>query len=151
MTMHVAILEGVKYRNIDGELVGVVGDSWVLRPEPVSVTCHSIKGVKEESKSEIMAALCQDVEGKLVARAARLALIAEEVGYVDVILAIEKYLRDAIEPWFWMGLLVGMGFCMRVNGVALLLNKDHWILVQMSGLEFTIESTRMAGGGEGGL
>ncbi|KAI3452133.1 hypothetical protein Pfo_008798 [Paulownia fortunei] len=110
----ISVLEDFKYNSIDGELVGVVGDSWVLKSDPVSVTWHSIKGVQEESYSEIIEALIKDVEaldssaistsssyfyGKLIARAARLALIAEEVCYPDVIPAIRKFLKDTIEPW----------------------------------------------------
>ncbi|KAL3526677.1 hypothetical protein ACH5RR_011333 [Cinchona calisaya] len=108
------VLDNFKYKSIDGELVGVVGDSWVLKSDPVSVTWHSIKGVKEESQEEIVNALVKDVQalsitpisttssyfyGKLIARAARLALIAEEVCYLGVIPAIRKFLKDTIEPW----------------------------------------------------
>ncbi|WCJ25426.1 glycosyl hydrolase family 81 protein [Euphorbia peplus] len=121
---NVEILDGFKYKSIDGDLVGVVGDSWMLKSDPVSVTWHSIKGVKEDSCAEIVSALCKDVEGlnssaittsssyfygKLVARAARLALIAEEVGYLDVIPTIRKYLKDTIEPWL-NGSFNGNGF-----------------------------------------
>ncbi|XP_057491532.1 glucan endo-1,3-beta-D-glucosidase ARB_01444-like [Actinidia eriantha] len=110
----ITVLEDLKYKSIDGELVGVVGDSWVLKSDPVSVTWHSIRGVKEESYPEIIYALCKDVEalnpatisttssyffGKLIARAARLALIAEELCYIDVIPVIRKFLKDTIEPW----------------------------------------------------
>ncbi|XP_009605803.1 glucan endo-1,3-beta-D-glucosidase-like [Nicotiana tomentosiformis] len=110
----VIILEDFKYNSIDGELVGVVGDTWLLKSDPISVTWHSIKGVKEESCSEIIDALNIDVAdlnsmlistsssyfyGKLIARAARLALIAEEVCYHDVIPMIRKFLKDTIEPW----------------------------------------------------
>lgn len=120
----VTVLGDFKYKSIDGELVGVVGDSWVLKPDPVSVTWHSIKGVKDESHAEIISALCKDVEalnttpiattssyfyGKLVARAARFALIAEEVCFLDVIPAIKKFLKDAIEPWL-NGTFNGNGF-----------------------------------------
>ncbi|KAK4367667.1 hypothetical protein RND71_011459 [Anisodus tanguticus] len=108
------ILDRFKYNSIDGELVGVVGDSWILRSDPVSVTWHSIKGVKEEACFEIIDALNKDVAsldskgisttssyfyGKLIARAARLALIAEEVCYLDVIPTIRKFLKDTVEPW----------------------------------------------------
>ncbi|KAE8673138.1 unconventional myosin-XVIIIa-like [Hibiscus syriacus] len=118
------VLENFKYRGIDGELVGVVGDSWVLKAHQVSVTWHSIKGVKEESYVEIVTALAKDVEaldssaitetssyfcGKSIARAARLALIAEEVGYLDVIPAIRKFLKDTIGPWL-DGTFNGNGF-----------------------------------------
>lgn len=110
----ITILEDFKYKSVDGELVGVVGDSWVLKTDPVSVTWHSIKGIKEESHGEIINALLKDVEtlnsttiettssyfyGKLVARAARFALIAEEMCFPDVIPAIKKFLKDSIEPW----------------------------------------------------
>nr|GEV46914.1 probable endo-1,3(4)-beta-glucanase [Tanacetum cinerariifolium] len=110
----VSKVDGFKYDSIDGELVGVVGDSWVLKTDPVSITWHSIKGVREEAYPQIVKALMQDVKGlnvsaietnssyffgKLVARAARLALIAEEVGYPDVIPKIKKYLKGTIEPW----------------------------------------------------
>ncbi|KAJ0551265.1 putative glucan endo-1,3-beta-D-glucosidase [Helianthus annuus] len=37
--------------------------------------------------------------GKLVARAARFALIAEEIGYLEVIPKVRKYLKETIEPW----------------------------------------------------
>ncbi|KAL3833437.1 hypothetical protein ACJIZ3_008173 [Penstemon smallii] len=110
----VSVLNDFKYDSMDGELVGVVGDSWVLKSDPVSVTWHSNKGVEEESYSEIIEALINDVNtldassiatpssyfyGKLIARAARLALIAEEVCYAEVIPAIRKFLKEAIEPW----------------------------------------------------
>lgn len=110
----VTVLDDFKYKSIDGDLVGVVGDSWVLKPHSVSVTWHSIRGVNEEAYDEIVSALKRDVDaldanatttnssyfyGKLIARAARFALIAEEVGYLDVIPAIRKFLKDTIEPW----------------------------------------------------
>ncbi|KAF3443937.1 hypothetical protein FNV43_RR13627 [Rhamnella rubrinervis] len=111
---NVTILKDIKYKSVDGELVGVVGNSWVLKPHPVSVTWHSIRGIKEESRPEITSALKKDVEalksspinttasyfyGKLLARAARFALIAEEVSFLDVIPAIKKCLQAMIEPW----------------------------------------------------
>ncbi|KAL9230119.1 hypothetical protein vseg_005509 [Gypsophila vaccaria] len=120
----VAVVEDFKYKSIDGELVGVVGDSWSLRTMPVSVTWHSIKGVREDSYQEIVSALVKDVAaldassisttssyfyGKLIARAARLALIAEEVGYCDGIPVVTKFLKDAIQPWL-DGTFSGNGF-----------------------------------------
>lgn len=110
----VSVLEDFKYNSIDGDLVGVIGDSWVLKSDPVSITWHSVKGIEEESFPEIIEALVRDVDaldsgsistsssyfyGKLIARAARLALIAEEVCYLDVIPAIRKFLKETIQPW----------------------------------------------------
>jgi len=92
-TGNVAILHDFKYNSIDGDLVGVVGDSWMLEMNHIPVTWHSNKGVAEESYNEIVSALSKDVQalnsspittassyefGKLIGRAARLALIAEE-------------------------------------------------------------------------
>ncbi|KNA16238.1 hypothetical protein SOVF_090940 [Spinacia oleracea] len=121
---NVVILDDIKYKSIDGDLVGVVGDSWSLRTQPVPVTWHSIRGVKEESYAEIISALSKDVEGldassisttssyfygKLVARAARMALIAEEVCYPDAIPVVRKFLKETIEPWL-DGTFNGNGF-----------------------------------------
>ncbi|KAJ1375433.1 Endo-1 [Sesbania bispinosa] len=120
----VTVLDDFKYTSIDGELVGVVGDSWVLEADPVFVTWHSTSCVKEESRDEIVSALSKDVEGlnssaitttssyfygKLIARAARLALIAEEVSSIDVIPKISKFLKETIEPWL-EGIFKGNGF-----------------------------------------
>ncbi|KAL5739522.1 hypothetical protein ACOSQ2_028702 [Xanthoceras sorbifolium] len=120
----ITVLEDFKYKSIDGDLVGVVGHCWVLKPPTVSITWHSIRGIKEESYDEIVSALIKDVEvldssaittqssyfyGKLIARAARLALIAEEVSFLDVIPTIRKFLKDTIEPWL-DGTFNGNGF-----------------------------------------
>jgi len=121
---HVTVLEDFKYGSIDGDLVGVVGNSWVLQTDPVFVTWQSTNGVKEESRHEIVSALSNDVEGlnsssiretssyfygKLIARAARLALIAEELSYPDVIPKVKKFLKETIEPWL-EGTFKGNGF-----------------------------------------
>ncbi|KAE8648959.1 probable endo-1,3(4)-beta-glucanase ARB_01444 [Cucumis sativus] len=118
------VLDDFKYKSIDGDLVGVVGGSWALKPDPVYLTWHSINGVGEEFHSEIISALVKDVEGlksspitttssyfygKSIARAARLALIAEEVNYLQVIPEVRKFLKGAIEPWL-LGTFNGNGF-----------------------------------------
>ncbi|XP_026380030.1 probable endo-1,3(4)-beta-glucanase ARB_01444 [Papaver somniferum] len=110
----VTVLNDFKYKSMDGDLVGVVGSKWVLKTHPISVTWHSIRGVKEESFPEIVFALINDVKGlsstpiatnssyfygKAIARAARLALIAEEVCFPDVIPEIVKFLKHSTEPW----------------------------------------------------
>lgn len=120
----VVILDKLKYKSIDGELVGVVGSSWALKPKPIPVSWHSIRGVEEESFAEIISTLAKDVEalnsttmttkspysyGKLIARAARLAVIAEEVRSLDVVPEIRKFLMGAIEPWL-NGTMDGNGF-----------------------------------------
>ncbi|XP_027928463.1 probable endo-1,3(4)-beta-glucanase ARB_01444 [Vigna unguiculata] len=121
---NVTVLHDFKYRSVDGDLVGVVGDSWVLETDPIPVTWHSKKGISKESFGEIVSALYKDVKGlnssaittnssyfygKLVGRAARLALIAEEVSYYKVIPKIRKFLKETIEPWL-DGTFKGNGF-----------------------------------------
>ncbi|KAL5582004.1 hypothetical protein UlMin_014446 [Ulmus minor] len=121
----VTILEDFKLRSIDGDLVGVIGHSWLLKVEPFFVTWHSIKGIKQESYPEICTALVKDVEdliskrikgknlytlGKSIVRAARLALIAEEVSCLKVIGEIKKFLKSIIEPWL-NGTFKGNSFC----------------------------------------
>ncbi|KAG4930934.1 hypothetical protein JHK82_048014 [Glycine max] len=110
----VTVLNDFKYRSIDGDLVGVVGDSWVLETNPIPVTWNSNKGVEKESYGEIVMALVKHVQalnssaigtnssyfyGKQVGRAVRLALIAEEVSYPKVIPKVKKFLKETIEPW----------------------------------------------------
>ena len=122
--VNVTVLQDFKYRSIDGDLVGVVGDSWVLEADHVPVTWHSVKGVKEDPYNEIVSALNKDVKelnssamnttssyfyGKLVGRAARLALIAEEVSHPNVIPTVVKFLKETIEPWL-DGTFKGNGF-----------------------------------------
>lgn len=120
----VKVLDDLRYRSIDGDLVGVVGDSWVLRTDPVSPTWHSTHGVSEGGVEEVAAALRADVAGlastpitttssyfygKAIARAARFALIAEEVGCPDVIPAVQSYLKATVTPWL-DGSFQGNGF-----------------------------------------
>ncbi|CAD6344022.1 unnamed protein product [Miscanthus lutarioriparius] len=120
----VRVLDDCRYRSIDGDMVGVVGDAWVLRTDPVSPTWHSTRGVSEDGVAEVVAALRADVAGlastavtttssyfygRAIARAARLALIAEEVGCPDVIPAVQQYLKAAVTPWL-DGSFQGNGF-----------------------------------------
>ncbi|KAJ4972788.1 hypothetical protein NE237_005962 [Protea cynaroides] len=103
--------EELKYRSADGDLEGVVGNSWVLKPDPISFSWHSVNRINEGCFPEIVSASCKDVDGlilspitttslyfygKAIARAIRLALIAE-VSFLEVIPTIQKFLRDLIE------------------------------------------------------
>ena len=95
----VTMLNDFKYRSIDGDLVGVVGDSWVLETNPIPVTWNSNKGVEKESYGGIVMALFKDVQAlnsstigtnssyfyeKQVGKAARLAFffISKNIIYV---------------------------------------------------------------------
>lgn len=123
-TNEATVIDQLRYNSIDGDLVGIVGDSWVLKPDSISMTWHSVKGICPESRTEIISALYKDVEGldsggptttssyfygKLIARAARIALIAEEVCLLEVVPRVGQFLRDKIEPWL-DGTFNGNGF-----------------------------------------
>ncbi|KAL5551611.1 hypothetical protein UlMin_001787 [Ulmus minor] len=121
----VTILKEFKLESIDGELVGVIGSSWLLKVDPLLLSWYSLKGIREESHQEIGAALAKDVKdlssieiknkslyayGKLITKAARLALIAEELSRDEFVQDIKKFLKEKIEPWL-EGTWKGNGFC----------------------------------------
>lgn len=106
------ILPDLTYRSIDGELLGIVGDSWILEETPITVSWYSMKGSDEKARNHIIRALEQDVSnlqpitnpstyfyGKAVARAARFALIAEEVHCQNVIPRVKEFLEKSLTPW----------------------------------------------------
>ncbi|XP_047063362.1 probable endo-1,3(4)-beta-glucanase ARB_01444 [Lolium rigidum] len=126
--LSVRVLKDFRYRSIDGDLVGVVGSSWILNPGPISrylsPTWHAKPGYTDDGVDEIVAALRKDVDclascpimtsscylyGKAIARAARLALIAEEVRCPDVIPEVRRFLIAAVTPWL-DGSFEGNGF-----------------------------------------
>ncbi|XBH97331.1 hypothetical protein VPH35_127012 [Triticum aestivum] len=119
MPQQVSLCPGAKdfrYRSIDGDLVG---DSWLLNPGELCMflapSWHSREGIKDGGVDEIVAALRMDVDGlassspitttscylygKAIARAATLALIAEEVRCPDVIPEVRRFLTATVTPW----------------------------------------------------
>ncbi|KAL0540551.1 hypothetical protein IC582_020559 [Cucumis melo] len=150
------VLQNLRYSSIDGDLLGVVGDSWDLKFNPIPITWHSINGINSKFFPEIVAALKRDVAtlnvtelsstpasyfyGKLLARAARLALIAEEVNYgASVIPAVVKFLKNGIQPWLigkfpkngflyerkWAGLVTKNGATSTIEDFGFGIYNDH--------------------------
>ncbi|KAK6913461.1 Glycosyl hydrolase family 81, C-terminal domain [Dillenia turbinata] len=135
----VVVLKDFKYNSMDGDLVGVVGETWILKSKPVPITWSSIQGIDKKHFSRIISSLDNDTKnlnltatmsitssyffGKAIARAARLALIAEEVDHTVVIPQILKFLKNSIRPWLdstfsgngflyeskWRGLVTKLG------------------------------------------
>ncbi|KAF3773034.1 putative endo-1-3-(4)-beta-glucanase [Nymphaea thermarum] len=116
------ILQEFRYQSVDGELVGVVGDAWTLGTGAIPISWHSKSGVANGSSPEIIAALQSDVAGlstinttssyfygKAIARAARLAMIAEELQVPGPIPTITQFLKNSITPWL-NGNFQGNGF-----------------------------------------
>jgi len=111
-----ALVPDLTYRSIDGDLVAVVGDSWILQESQINITWHSIGGFNpagnSEARSRLNASLQQDVAnlqpitnpatyyfGKAIARAARLALIGEELGEQAVVAVVQQFLEKYLTPW----------------------------------------------------
>ena len=106
-------LRALAYKSMDGDMHGVVGDSWVLNEIPISVGWYSSKGISDQVHQNTVAeVLRKEVHeltkittdssyfyGKAVARAARMALIAEEVGALDLLKMIRHFLIDSLTPW----------------------------------------------------
>ena len=108
-------LPALAYKSMDGDMHGVVGDSWVLKETPTSVGWYSSKGISDQvHRNTVAKALRKEVReltlteittdssyfyGKAVARAARMALIAEEVGALDLLEMIRYFLIDSLTPW----------------------------------------------------
>eukprot|EP01018_Ginkgo_biloba_P014622 Gb_25107 [translate_table: standard] len=117
------IISDIIYRSMDGELVGVVGDSWILQETPITVDWHSMTGLKtREARDHVVSALEQDVSnlqpintsstyyyGKAIARVARFALIAEETHSRNLIPRVKEFLHKSITPWL-DGSFRGNGF-----------------------------------------
>ncbi|KHN09538.1 hypothetical protein glysoja_049687 [Glycine soja] len=79
----ITVLGDFKYISIDGDLVGVIA------------LCKDVNGLN----SSIITTTSSYFYGKLVARAARLALIAKEMSYLDMIPKVSKFLKETVEPW----------------------------------------------------
>lgn len=43
----VTVLSDFRYKSIDGDLIGIVGDSWLLKTDNLSITWQSTRGVEE--------------------------------------------------------------------------------------------------------
>ncbi|MCO5601657.1 hypothetical protein L7F22_055780 [Adiantum nelumboides] len=107
------IQSSVMYKTMNGNMYAVVGESWTLNEMPIFVGWYSSKGIPDKYCQETIAsALRNDVAtltkittdssyfyGKALARAARLALIAEEVGALDLLRSIRDFLAESMTPW----------------------------------------------------
>ncbi|KAJ7569304.1 hypothetical protein O6H91_01G071400 [Diphasiastrum complanatum] len=106
-------IPGLVFESIDGKLEGIIGDSWVLQDEDISIGWYSAGGVRDsEERDQLAAALEKDVDalssittnstyfyGKALARAARLALIAEEICFHSIVQKVRVFLVNSINPW----------------------------------------------------
>lgn len=103
----------LSYNGIDGKMQGVVSDCWVLNESSLAVGWYSLKGISNQrSILEIGYVLRREVgelmpitndstyfHGKALARAARMGIIADEIGCLDVLNKVRTFLRESLTPW----------------------------------------------------
>ncbi|MCO5587273.1 hypothetical protein L7F22_041220 [Adiantum nelumboides] len=103
----------VCYNSIDGEMQGIVSDFWVLKERPLSVGWFSQKGIPNpDCQEDISNVLREEIaqvqpitldstyfHGKALARVARMAVIAEEIGCFDVLQTAREFLKRSVTPW----------------------------------------------------
>eukprot|EP00667_Euglena_gracilis_P004593 EG_transcript_4617 len=100
------------FLTIKGTMTGVTGDSWVMEEPLTSIRWSAKNPIRSPSQlQDIRVALQQDMAaappsapdsytfGKQLGRLARLCLIAEEVGLVDVLRRCLTALDAALAPW----------------------------------------------------
>lgn len=112
------------YDTIDGSAVGYVGAKWLLMLSGTNTGWHSANVVTAEADKQVVReAVAKDVAklapiigllstyffGKAAARAARLALIAEELGMSKEVATVGKFLVDNLTPWY-NGTVAGNAF-----------------------------------------
>ncbi|MED6185293.1 hypothetical protein PIB30_055654, partial [Stylosanthes scabra] len=79
---NVAVLEDFKYKSIDGDLVGVVGDSWTLKSDKLPVT-STWDSINKHASDEIKSALSNDVAAGL--ESLEITTNDSELGKIDQI------------------------------------------------------------------
>jgi endo-1,3(4)-beta-glucanase len=91
---------------------GVVGDSWILKHSLPNITWHATNAPQSSCLSQLNQSLQFDVDaltvmvpgdfyywGGSVARAARLALIADQIGRTDLVDTVVNILKESFSYW----------------------------------------------------
>ena len=102
--------EQIWYNSMKGDMRGTVGTSWTLTYPLTTITWNSPHGIGSQHLDEVKAALVGDVEldvvagdpyfgGKQLSMLARLALIADEVGDVNMSRTYRGRLKGHLEAW----------------------------------------------------
>ncbi|KAJ1967696.1 hypothetical protein H4R35_006634 [Dimargaris xerosporica] len=107
------VVPGLKgYACVKGPMTAVLGDSWVLHIPKMDVGWETSNPVPQGERSKLIEYLKEDVKGskpaqenqlyefgKEVARVARLALIADQLGETSLKKDAIAILVDALKPW----------------------------------------------------
>ncbi|KAH8556532.1 glycoside hydrolase family 81 protein [Umbelopsis sp. PMI_123] len=104
--------ENIQYLTTKGYMKGVVGDSWILKHSLPNITWHATNAPQSSCLSQLNQSLQFDVDaltvmvpgdfyywGGSVARAARLALIADQIGRTDLVDTVVNILKESFSYW----------------------------------------------------
>lgn len=108
------MLPALTFKSLDGTLQGVVGFKWGLSVKSTQLRWHSATGIRDpRARAQVAEALEADVRelapittpstyfhAKALARAARLALIAEELHLFNLVGKVVEFLQKSLTPWF---------------------------------------------------
>ncbi|KAG0597856.1 hypothetical protein M758_12G025700 [Ceratodon purpureus] len=107
-------LPALTFKSLDGTLEGIVGHKWGLSVRSMQLRWHSTTGIHDpKARAQVAEALETDVRelapistpstyfhGKALARAARMALIAEELHLFNLVGKVVEFLQKSLTPWF---------------------------------------------------
>jgi endo-1,3(4)-beta-glucanase len=116
-------LPALRFRSLDGVMEGVVGHKWGLAVRGAQLRWYSATGIHDAvARSQVGEALDADVRalapvttpstyfhGKALARAARLALIADELHLSNLVAKVVEFLQKSLTPWL-LGQFPGNAF-----------------------------------------
>lgn len=103
--------EAVVFNTLRGDMIGTVGETWVLLERPTTVTWSAPRPIASDKVNEVHAALAADKDfdpgagsdpyfgGKALAKLARLILIAEELREDGWVEEMTSRLKDSMDPW----------------------------------------------------
>lgn len=103
----------IVYRSIKGPMMGIIGDSWIMKEHLVTdIGFHARYEIVSDAsaRESILSALIKDQDsypeptdpyfgGKAVARLGRLALIADELGQVSIAAKIRSNMKKYFDQW----------------------------------------------------
>eukprot|EP00296_Roombia_truncata_P000019 JP435674.1.p1 GENE.JP435674.1~~JP435674.1.p1 ORF type:complete len:687 (-),score=179.62 JP435674.1:152-2212(-) len=101
----------LKYETVTGVATGIVAHTWTWTEIHTDMSWTAPRPVKESRKADLIEALVQDAYnvtfqaddpyflGKELSRVARQAIIAEELGQVEIALKLVDAIKAEMEPW----------------------------------------------------
>ena len=112
---HIDVLTGAtiistSYNTIKGDMTGVIGETWTLKEKLTTTEWFAPNGIDSSKLDAIKSALNEDINteiyatdpyfgGKQMARIARLAIIADEVGETALAETYREKVRPTLESW----------------------------------------------------